>query len=25
VLEGEASSLDRDRVVNAYFGLRRPA
>lgn len=25
VLEGEARSLDRDRVVNAYFGLRRPA
>jgi len=25
VLEGEASSLDRDRVVGAYFGLRRPA
>ena len=25
VLEGEASSLDRDRVVSAYFGLRRPA
>jgi len=22
VLEGEARSLDRDRVVNAYFGLR---
>jgi branched-chain amino acid transport system ATP-binding protein len=25
VLEGEARSLDRDRVVEAYFGLRRPA
>ena len=25
VLEGEASSLDRDRVVSAYFGLKRPA
>ena len=25
VLEGEAKSLDRDRVVGAYFGLRRPA
>ena len=25
VLQGEASSLDRDRVVGAYFGLRRPA
>ena len=25
VLEGEARSLDRDRVVSAYFGLRRPA
>ncbi len=25
VLEGEAASLDRDRVVGAYFGLRRPA
>jgi branched-chain amino acid transport system ATP-binding protein len=25
VLEGEAASLDRDRVVRAYFGLRRPA
>ena len=25
VLEGEAGSLDRDRVVGAYFGLRRPA
>jgi len=25
VLEGAASSLDRDRVVSAYFGLRRPA
>jgi branched-chain amino acid transport system ATP-binding protein len=25
VLEGEAASLDRDRVVSAYFGLRRPA
>ena len=25
VLEGEARSLDRDRVVAAYFGLRRPA
>jgi branched-chain amino acid transport system ATP-binding protein len=24
-LEGEARSLDRDRVVGAYFGLRRPA
>jgi branched-chain amino acid transport system ATP-binding protein len=24
VLEGEARSLDRDRVVNAYFGLRSP-
>jgi len=23
VLEGEARSLDRDRIVNAYFGLRR--
>jgi branched-chain amino acid transport system ATP-binding protein len=25
VLEGDARSLDRDRVVEAYFGLRRPA
>jgi branched-chain amino acid transport system ATP-binding protein len=25
VLEGEARSLDRDRVIAAYFGLRRPA
>ena len=25
VLEGEARSLNRDRVVGAYFGLRRPA
>jgi len=25
VLEGEARSLDRDRVVGAYFGLRSPA
>ena len=25
VLEGEAKSLDRDRVVGAYFGLRSPA
>jgi branched-chain amino acid transport system ATP-binding protein len=25
VLQGEAASLDRDRVVDAYFGLRRPA
>jgi branched-chain amino acid transport system ATP-binding protein len=25
VLQGEAASLDRDRVVGAYFGLRRPA
>jgi branched-chain amino acid transport system ATP-binding protein len=25
VLQGEARSLDRDRVVEAYFGLRRPA
>ena len=25
VLRGEAASLDRDRVVGAYFGLRRPA
>jgi branched-chain amino acid transport system ATP-binding protein len=25
VLEGEAASMDRDRVVGAYFGLRRPA
>jgi branched-chain amino acid transport system ATP-binding protein len=25
VLQGEARSLDRDRVVAAYFGLRRPA
>ena len=25
VLEGAAQSLDRDRVVDAYFGLRRPA
>ncbi len=24
-LEGQASSLDRDRIVNAYFGLRRAA
>ena len=23
VLEGDARSLDRDRIVNAYFGLRR--
>jgi len=25
VLEGDARSLDRDRVVNAYFGLRSPS
>ena len=25
VLEGEARSLDRDRVVNAYFGLHSPS
>ena len=25
VLEGESRSLDRDRVVEAYFGLKRPA
>jgi branched-chain amino acid transport system ATP-binding protein len=25
VLEGAASSLDRDQVVDAYFGLKRPA
>jgi branched-chain amino acid transport system ATP-binding protein len=25
VLDGEAASLDRDRVVSAYFGLKRPA
>ena len=25
VLQGEAASLDRDRVVDAYFGMRRPA
>jgi branched-chain amino acid transport system ATP-binding protein len=25
VLEGEAARLDRDRVVEAYFGLKRPA
>ncbi len=25
VLEGDAASLDRDRVVSAYFGLKRPA
>jgi branched-chain amino acid transport system ATP-binding protein len=25
VLEGEAASLDRDRVVGAYFGLKQPA
>lgn len=25
VLEGEAKKLDRDQVVNAYFGLRRSA
>ena len=25
VLEGEAASLDRDRVISAYFGLRRSA
>ncbi len=25
VLEGEARSMDRDRVVNAYFGLRSPS
>jgi branched-chain amino acid transport system ATP-binding protein len=25
VLAGEAASLDRDRVVSAYFGLQRPA
>lgn len=25
VLEGASRSLDRDRVVGAYFGLRRPA
>jgi branched-chain amino acid transport system ATP-binding protein len=25
VLQGEAATLDRDRVVSAYFGLKRPA
>jgi len=25
VLQGEARSMDRDRVVEAYFGLRRSA
>ena len=25
VLQGDAGSLDRDRIVNAYFGLRRAA
>ena len=25
VLEGEAASLERDRVIGAYFGLKRPA
>ena len=25
VLEGDARALDRDRIVNAYFGLRRAA
>jgi branched-chain amino acid transport system ATP-binding protein len=25
VLEGQAASLDRDQVVSAYFGLKRPA
>ncbi len=25
VLQGEAATLDRDRVVSAYFGLNRPA
>jgi branched-chain amino acid transport system ATP-binding protein len=25
VLQGDAASLDRDRVVDAYFGLRKPA
>jgi len=25
VLQGEAASLDRERVVDAYFGMRRPA
>ncbi|HYM95993.1 MAG TPA: ABC transporter ATP-binding protein [Candidatus Sulfotelmatobacter sp.] len=25
VLQGDAASLDRDRVVDAYFGMRRPA
>ena len=25
VLEGDAASLDRDKVVAAYFGLRRSA
>ena len=25
VLEGAAQSLDRNRVIDAYFGLRRPA
>lgn len=25
VLKGDAKALDRDRVVNAYFGLKRPA
>jgi branched-chain amino acid transport system ATP-binding protein len=25
VLQGEAASLDRDRIVGAYFGLKRPA
>jgi hypothetical protein len=25
VLEGAAASLDRERIVSAYFGLRRSA
>jgi branched-chain amino acid transport system ATP-binding protein len=25
VLQGDAASLDRDRIVGAYFGLKRPA
>jgi branched-chain amino acid transport system ATP-binding protein len=25
VLEGETASLDRDQLVSAYFGLKRPA
>jgi hypothetical protein len=25
VVQGEAATLDRERVISAYFGLKRPA